>query len=93
MLAAFKQERKKYKELKKNRMKDTQSRESQTLAMLAKFQSKLNTAKQMAQYADPAEEEESKEKREEGEIEKGGGGGEEEKEEEDEEMDQSDMSW
>ena len=64
-LAAFKANRQQYKEQQKKKLKKGSDRENQTLAMLAKFQSKLQTAKQFADYGD----EEKKEDLEEGEDE------------------------
>ena len=78
MVAAYKQEKKKYKELKKNQGKKGSARESATLALLAKFQSKLHAAKSLGEYNDEGEGQEAEER------EKGEG------EEEDE---GTDMSW
>ncbi|XP_041359029.1 spliceosome-associated protein CWC27 homolog [Gigantopelta aegis] len=65
MLAEYKQERQKFKELRKQQPKGS-SRESATLELLAKFQAKLSAAKKLASnYSDDEEEEETKEENEE----------------------------
>ena len=68
MLAEYKQERQKYKELRKQQPKKGSSREAATLELLAKFQAKLSAAKKLASnYSDEEEEaeEENKEENEE----------------------------
>lgn len=49
-LEAFKAIQDKYKQEQKKKVKKGSDREAQTLAMLAKFQSKLNTAKKFVEY-------------------------------------------
>ncbi|BFZ17118.1 hypothetical protein BsWGS_20161 [Bradybaena similaris] len=57
-LEAFKLERQKYKNLKKQQCKKGMTREAQTLAILEKFQSKLSSVKQLAgDYSDSGAEE------------------------------------
>lgn len=58
VLSDYQAERKKYKEIKKTQKKKGSDRESATLAMLAKFQSKLSAAKQFSVYNDEEEVEE-----------------------------------
>ncbi|XP_035828422.1 spliceosome-associated protein CWC27 homolog isoform X2 [Aplysia californica] len=61
-LESFKQERQKFMTLKKKQSKKGEGREEQTLALLAKFQSKLTSAKQLSTgYSDSEGEEEKKE--------------------------------
>lgn len=61
-LEVFKQERKKYKSLKKNQSKKGKDREAQTLALLDSFKSKLSSAKQLSTgYSDSEEEKEVEE--------------------------------
>ena len=55
-LEGFKANRKQYKEQQKKKLKKGSDRESQTLALLAKFQSKLNTARQFSSYGEDEEE-------------------------------------
>lgn len=79
MVASYRAERQKYKDLKKQQAKDRSKREDETLSILARFQSRLEGVKNLATYDD--EEESDEEKREE------------EKEEEEEEGDPTDISW
>ena len=77
MVAAYMAEKEKYRNIKKeNTGKKGSSREQMTLAMLTKFQSKLNSAKVISGgYSDEEEEAEGEKKEEEGEEEGEGGGG------------------
>lgn len=61
-LEAFKQERKKYKNLKKSQSKKGKDREEQTLSLLNSFKSKLTSARQLSTgYSDSEEEKEVEE--------------------------------
>ena len=61
-MEAFKQERKKYKNLKKSQSKKGKDREEQTLSLLNSFKSKLTSARQLSTgYSDSEEEKEVEE--------------------------------
>ncbi len=62
MLEEYKQERQKYKDLRQRQGKKGSSREADTLAMLAKFQNKLQSVRK---NSEDYEEEEEKKKMEE----------------------------
>ncbi|XP_071117410.1 spliceosome-associated protein CWC27 homolog [Haliotis cracherodii] len=60
MLEEYKQERQKYKDLRQKQSKKGSSREADTLAMLAKFQNKLENVRKLATDDDEEELEEEK---------------------------------
>ena len=61
-MEAFKQERKKYKSLKKTQPKKGKDREAQTLALLQGFKNKLVSARQLSTgYSDSEGDDEKKE--------------------------------
>ncbi|XP_046576029.1 spliceosome-associated protein CWC27 homolog [Haliotis rubra] len=80
MLEEYKQERQKYKDLRQKQSKKGSSREADTLAMLAKFQNRLENVKKLTSLYEDEEEETKKEKKE-------------EKTEADEEQEDDDMTW
>ena len=88
-MQGFKADRQKYKEKQKLQPKKGSSREAQTLALLAKFQSRLDTSRQLsANYGDDDEEDEEKEEeKEKTEITEDG------EEVHEEEDDGTDFSW
>lgn len=65
LISRHKAERQKYKQLKKKQPRKGSSREQETLAILAKFQSKLNTSRMLNEYANEDEEKKEDEKKEE----------------------------
>ena len=89
LVAAYKAERRKFKDVRRQQHKKGSSREKETLALLAKFQTKVSTAKQLSEYAEDEEEAKSV-----GEKSAAAEGGKEEGEaEESEEDDPTDLSW
>lgn len=57
VIADYKSSRRMFKEARKQQKLKTGSREQQTLALLEKFKSKLNSAKMLQDYAEEGEEE------------------------------------
>ncbi|KAK2187505.1 hypothetical protein NP493_163g02017 [Ridgeia piscesae] len=71
LISRHKAERQKYKQLKKKQPRKGSSREQETLAILAKFQSKLNASKMLNEYGDEDEEKEEEEKKLEEDVDEG----------------------
>ena len=86
-LQGFKDDRQRYKEKQKSQPKKGSNREAQTLALLAKFQSKLSTARDLADDYGDEEEEKEEEKEEKTEITEDG------EEVHEEEDDGTDLTW